>query len=86
MHQFFPHNKQFDEGCLKAVFKTYSMDYPDYEFRCTYLSNHKLNTVSEHCGFELKHHHQALADAEACAVIALHLLNEQSYPCGAASL
>ena len=26
------HNKSFDESCLKAVFKTYGMDYPDYEF------------------------------------------------------
>ena len=23
------HNKAFDEGCLKAVFRTYCMDYPD---------------------------------------------------------
>lgn len=26
------HNKGFDESCLKAVFRTYCMDYPDYEF------------------------------------------------------
>lgn len=26
------HNAQFDEGCLKAAFFTYCMDYPDYEF------------------------------------------------------
>ncbi len=26
------HNKAFDESCLKAVFRTYCMDYPDYEF------------------------------------------------------
>ena len=24
------HNKGFDEGCLKAAFKVYQMDYPDY--------------------------------------------------------
>lgn len=29
------HNKAFDESCLKAVFRTYCMDYPDYEFYCT---------------------------------------------------
>ena len=29
------HNKGFDESCLKAVFKTYCLDYPDYEFHCT---------------------------------------------------
>ena len=26
------HNKAFDESCLKAVFRVYQMDYPDYEF------------------------------------------------------
>lgn len=76
------HNKSFDEGCLKAVFRTYCMDYPDYEFQCTcvssrkkfpYLPNHQLHTVSEYCGFNLKNHHHALADAEACAVIALKI-------------
>src|SRR5574344_219272 len=29
------HNSPFDEGCLKAVFKVYQMDYPDYKFYCT---------------------------------------------------
>lgn len=29
------HNSPFDEGCLKAVFEAYRMDYPDYEFHCT---------------------------------------------------
>jgi DNA polymerase-3 subunit epsilon len=76
------HNKSFDESCLKAVFKTYSMDYPNYEFRCTcngsrrafpYLPNHQLQTVSNHCGYFLKNHHHALADAEACAAIALRI-------------
>jgi len=74
------HNKSFDEGCLKAVFKTYGLDYPDYEFCCTChmsrkkfpnLPNHQLQTVSEYCGYYLENHHHALADAEACAAIAL---------------
>lgn len=77
------HNKAFDEGCLKAVFRTYCMDYPDYEFYCTYqrarkvlkgLPNYKLHTVSAFCGFRLEHHHHALADAEACAWIARKIL------------
>ena len=29
------HNSPFDERCLKAAFKTYGMDYPDYKFYCT---------------------------------------------------
>ena len=77
------HNKGFDEACLQAVFKTYRMDYPDYLFYCTlqashrqlkYLPNHQLPTVAEECGFILNEHHNALADAEACAEIALMLL------------
>lgn len=77
------HNKGFDEACLKAVFKTYRMDYPDYRFYCTlaesrrqlkHLPSHKLHTVAADCGYILTNHHHALADAEACAVIALQLL------------
>lgn len=76
------HNKSFDESCLKACFRTYQMDYPDYEFLCTLqssrklikgLSNYQLQTVSAYCGFNLNNHHHALADAEACARIALHI-------------
>jgi len=78
------HNSPFDEGCLKAVFRTYQMDYPDYEFHCTcrasrkafgrLLPNHQLHTVAAHCGFDLRNHHHALADAEACAEIAIKIL------------
>lgn len=77
------HNKGFDEACLKAVFRTYRMDYPDYPFYCTlqesrrqlkHLPNHQLHTVAEDCGYLLTNHHNALADAEACAEIALQLL------------
>lgn len=72
------HNSPFDEGCLKAVFRVYQMDYPDYEFYCTLkasrkqfreLPNHQLHTVSKHCGYEMRKHHEALDDAYACAII-----------------
>ena len=77
------HNKPFDEGCLKAVFRVYQMDYPDYEFYDTLcvsrrvmpeLENHQLQTVAAACGYELQDHHHALADAEACAWIAREIL------------
>ena len=78
------HNSPFDEGCLKAVFRVYGMDYPDYTFYCTCrasrrvfkgeLPNHQLQTVALRCGYDLTLHHHALADAEACARIALWIL------------
>ncbi|MGQ1946992.1 3'-5' exonuclease [Geofilum sp. OHC36d9] len=77
------HNKPFDESCLKAVFKMYGMDYPDYDFYCTlkaarrvykHLPNHQLHTVAQYCGFVLDNHHHALADAEACAWIAREIV------------
>lgn len=78
------HNSPFDESCLKAAFAAYKMDYPDYQFFCTCrasrrqlgrtLPNHQLQTVAAHFGYDLTLHHHALADAEACAVIALELL------------
>lgn len=78
------HNSPFDQGCLKAVFDVYQMDYPDYQFYDTCatarkllkgeLPNNQLHTVAAYCGYELKNHHHALADAEACAAIAIKLL------------
>ena len=81
---FVAHNARFDEGCLKAVFRVYQMDYPGYRFYDTLtasrrqfghsLPNHQLHTVAAACGYDLQRHHHALADAEACAAIALYLL------------
>ena len=78
------HNSRFDEGCLRSVFRVYQMDYPDYVFYDTLaasrrhfgygLPNHRLDTVAAACGYDLLNHHHALADAEACAAIALALL------------
>ena len=78
------HNSRFDEGCLKSVFRVYRMDYPDYEFYDTLaesrrqygssLPNQQLQTVAAACGYDLTRHHHALADAEACAAIALKIL------------
>jgi DNA polymerase-3 subunit epsilon len=77
------HNSSFDENCLKAVFRCYQMDYPDYQFYDTLrvsrrvlpdLENHQLQTVAAVCGYDLTRHHNALADAEACAWIAKKIL------------
>lgn len=77
------HNSPFDEGCLRAAFDLYQMVWPDYSFHCTcraarrvfpHLPNHKLDTVAAHVGFDLRNHHHALSDAEACAAIAIKIL------------
>ncbi len=78
------HNSTFDEGCLKAAYQAYGMDYPGYVFYDTLaaarkhfggsLPNHQLQTVAAACGYDLTNHHHALADAEACAHIAMEIL------------
>ena len=76
------HNKAFDESCLKSVFRVYQMDYPDYEFHCTCIASRQvwpegpdnLDIIAARCGYDLENHHHALADAEACAAIALQIL------------
>lgn len=76
------HNRPFDESCLKAAYAEYDMEYPDYEFYCTLaasrrtldLPSHQLHLVAAACGYDLTNHHHALADAEACAAIALKIL------------
>lgn len=59
------------------------MDYPDFVFYDTLKAsrkafpdapNHQLHTIAALCGFDLKNHHHALADAEAAAAIAIKIL------------
>lgn len=77
------HNKGFDEPHLISCYEYYDMSYPNYTFECTLwasrqtfpqLPNHQLHTVSAHVGYDLDNHHHALADAEACAAIAIEII------------
>lgn len=55
------HNRLFDESCLKAVFKEYSMEYPNYEFHCTLAASrrcldipiHQLHLSAAACGYNM---------------------------------
>jgi len=76
------HNSSFDESCLSAVLSSYGLPNHSNDFYCTYreskrlfpnLPNHQLHTVSEFLGFHLEDHHNALADAKACAHIAINI-------------
>lgn len=78
------HNSIFDENCLKAVLQAYKLPAHTNPFCCTcrqarkmlpMLENHKLNTVARYFGVDLNQHHHALADARACAEIALQLFH-----------
>ncbi len=76
------HNRPFDESCLRAAFKEYGMEYPEYEFYCTLAASRRrlnlpsycLDVAAAACGFDMENHHHALCDAEACAAIALKIL------------
>lgn len=78
------HNACFDGRCLREVFACYRMDYPEFVLHDTLaasrnhfgdkLDNHQLQTVAAACGYDLQNHHHALADAEACAWIAIEIL------------
>lgn len=79
------HNKSFDQRCIKAAFRVYQMDYPDYTFLCTLekarrvipksiCASKSLPALCEFLGIPFYNHHNALADAEACAKIAMTLL------------
>ena len=76
------HNKAFDESCLKAVFRIYQMDYPGYPFYCTCVASRRVWPQGSHTPVSYTHlrahetvlDHHALADAEACAAIALQIL------------
>lgn len=79
------HNKRFDENCIRQAHRCYSMDYPDYPFYCTLetarkkiprklISSYSLPYVCDFLAIPFNNHHNALADAEACAKIAMSLI------------
>jgi DNA polymerase III subunit epsilon len=77
------HNAAFDCSALRAVLDAAVLDYPDFDYHCTWrlsqkalphLPNHKLDQVSRHFDIALKHHN-AESDALAAARIAVHLCN-----------
>lgn len=84
---FVAHNRAFDFSCLKAVIEEYNLPPFENDFQCTliqsrkavpHLENHKLPTVAKHFGYNLQNHHNAIADAEACAIIAINIFGNQS--------
>jgi DNA polymerase-3 subunit epsilon len=78
---FLAHNAAFDMGVLRASAQAVSFDLPNLNYGCTLLMSRKtynldsyrLNSVAYAIGHEEFNHHDALADADACARIALDM-------------
>lgn len=80
---FVAHNASFDFGCIKAACKVYQLE-PPTSFRCTLAAARRMiphhacpsKSLPNLCKFlaiPFSDHHNALADAEACAKIAICL-------------
>ncbi len=78
------HNASFDISVLRNTLELYRIEVPSFQYICTMklsknfyieLDNVRLNTVNKLLGFEFKHH-DALADAIACANILLNIAEE----------
>lgn len=80
------HNKAFDQNVLRATARVYGIEFPDNEFLCTLQKARRtfprqlcpsfsLPFLADFLGIPFDNHHNALADAEAAAKIALAILN-----------
>lgn len=80
------HNARFDFTALSRACRAEGIPAPKLNFACTYmwarqmqlgLPNLKLPTLAEAAGASLENHHDATADAVACAEVALWLMGQQ---------
>ncbi len=80
---FIAHNASFDMGVLRAAASEVNFDLPDLSYGCSLLmarksynlESYRLNAVAYAIGHEEFNHHDALADADACARIVIHMAN-----------
>lgn len=78
------HNVSFDRGAFEAACLASGIAVPTLRWEDTLviarrhlqLPNYKLPTVAAHVGIRKFKHHDAAADAEACAQIAIHVAKE----------
>ncbi|MEP6842115.1 MAG: exonuclease domain-containing protein, partial [Pseudolysinimonas sp.] len=74
------HNAGFDMGVIKAACIATGVGVPSYSYVCSlqvarktyHLESYRLPMVALAAGFEDFPHHDAVADAEACAAIMIH--------------
>jgi DNA polymerase-3 subunit epsilon len=66
------HNMAFDNSCLQQTLSYYKLPIPSYNQYCTYkIFGQGLSYVCKAKGVILGNHHDALADALACAKLFL---------------
>ncbi len=79
---FVAHNADFDMKVFKSCCQANRLPIPNMQYFCSvrlarrffpYLENHKLNTCANYLDIELNHHN-ALSDAEACALIVINCM------------
>jgi DNA polymerase III subunit epsilon len=74
------HNAGFDTGVIAKTTAAFGLAVPDYRSLCSlqvarktyHLDSYRLPVAAMAAGFEDFSHHDALADAEACAAIIVH--------------
>ncbi|MBG6212917.1 MAG: 3'-5' exoribonuclease [Cryobacterium sp.] len=74
------HNAGFDLGVIKTASRVTEQPVPDFRYVCSlqvarrtyHLESYRLPVAAMAAGFEDFSHHNALADAEACAAIMIH--------------
>jgi DNA polymerase-3 subunit epsilon len=77
---FVAHNAGFDMGVIRRACEATGLDIPAADYVCslqvarkTYnLDSYRLPVAAMAAGFEDFQHHNALADAQACAAIMIH--------------
>lgn len=74
------HNAGFDMAVIAKTSAAFGLDVPDFRSLCSlqvarrtyHLDSYRLPVAAMAAGFEDFSHHDALADAEACAAIIVH--------------
>lgn len=77
---FVAHNAGFDMGVIAAACAASRLEVPAHNYLCSlqvarktyHLDSYKLPVAAMAAGFEDFAHHDALADAQACAAIVVH--------------
>lgn len=82
------HDIQADMSCLRAALKRHHIEYPSLRMSCTNVlahmflpesSKYSLTDLCAYYHIPLEHAHHALADAQACAALLVHMMKVHGY-------